>query len=465
VTFKRTPPQWAYDPSRFIADRGFAVAFKRLVLVVLLVLVGSGCSGGDDEPDAIDQRLDQLAGAGVYVGGVAYTNTLVAVHFERQDDDRVSMMRMFVTDGVPGGNAEWFEGRPDGGGFRFTSAGGRATIEGTYDMLETEGTVTLADGVNRVFFTRPAGHAAGIFEINIDGAGKWSGRSLDGSTLEAQQRGTNVEGFVRAQSGEQYDFRQNDLSRRLGYSREGGQPDNYTLIVTRQATEIMGRGGDVRRGRPSENIVALDLGASDVPSAGEYYGRVAMTTDKLAISVRDEGGVRRLRGYLSDAEPEPGGDIQWFTALITGNIFTITSAMGDARIDGTVSADGITGNITLPGQPARPYYAAPAGDGAGIYDVTVRDDRSHVGTSDDGGRLELTYRDGLVMGKVMPATGPAIDLLGADLAEAYKYGIQASVPGTYVAFAAPRARFLIGRNGDVRGGSAGLNIIGLDKKC
>jgi hypothetical protein len=133
----------------------------------------------------MDRRLDQLAGAGVFVGGVAYTNTLVAVHYERVQDDRVSMMRMFVTDGVPGGNAEWFEGTPQDGKFRFTSASGRATIEGTYDMLETEGTVTLADGVTRVFFTRPAGHAAGIFEITIDNAGKWSGRSLDGSTLEA----------------------------------------------------------------------------------------------------------------------------------------------------------------------------------------------------------------------------------------------------------------------------------------
>ena len=446
------------------------MAFKRrasVVLIVLLALVGSACSGGDDDDakDAIDQRLDQLAGAGVYVGGVAFTNTLVAVHFERDGDNRVTMMRMFVTDGVPGGNAEWFEGRPEGGRFRLTSASGRATIEGTYDMLEAEGTVTLADGTNRVFFTRPAGHAAGIFEITIDGAGKWTGRSLDGSTLEAQQRGTTVEGFVRAQSGEQYDFRQNDLTRRLGYSREGGQPDNYTLIVTRQATEIMGRGGNVRQGQPSENIVALDLGASDVASPGVYYGRVAMTTDKLAFALRDEGGVRRLRAYVSDAEPEPDGDIQWFTSMISGGTFTITSAMGDARIDGSVTPEGITGNITLPGQPARRYYAAPAGDGAGIYDVTVRDDRSHVGTSDDGGRLELTYRDGLVMGKVMPPTGPAVDLLGADLAEAYKYGVQGSVPGTYVAFAAPRARFLIGRNGDVRGGSPGLNIIGLDKKC
>lgn len=58
-----------------------------------------------------------------------------------------------------------------------------------------------------------------------------------------------------------------------------------------------------------------------------------------------------------------------------------------------------------------------------------------------------------------------MDLLGADLTEAYKYGIQGSMPGTYVAFAAPRGRFLIGRDGNVRGGTAGRNIIGLDKKC
>jgi hypothetical protein len=71
----------------------------------------------------------------------------------------------------------------------------------------------------------------------------------------------------------------------------------------------------------------------------------------------------------------------------------------------------------------------------------------------------------MVMGEVTAPTGEKVDLLGADLAEAYKYGVQGSLPGTYVAFAAPRGRFLIGRNGDVRAGRPGVNIIGLDKKC
>ena len=439
-----------------------------VALVVLAVL--PACSGSDegDESstgDTLDRRLQSLADAGVYVGGVAYTNALVAIHFET-DGNQPPFMRMFVADGVPGGTAEWFEGRPDGANFRYTSASGRATIEGMIDMLETHGTFTFADGTKRVFFTRPAGHAAGIFEITVDGGGKWTGRSLDGSVMEAQQQGAVVSGFVRAMSGERYDFRQSDMTRRLDYGREGGQPDNYTLIVTRQATEVVGRGGAVRQGRPSENVVALDLDLADAPTPGVYYGRVAMTTDKLAFSIADTpGGGRQLRAYVSDAEPEPAGDIEWFTSAITGNSFTLTSASGNARIQGTVAADGISGTITLPDNVGRKYYAAPAGEGAGIYDVTVRDDRSHTGTSPEGGKLELTYRDGLVMGTVTGADGKSVDLLGADLTHAYEYGVEGSLPGTYVAFAAPRARFLIGRSGDVRGGRPGLNIIGLDKKC
>ena len=439
---------------------------RAFALAAVLVLVGSACSGSDDQkPNAIDQRLESLAGAGVFIGGVAMTNTLVAIHFEGQEKPS-PMMRMYVADGAPSGAAEWFEGRADGNRFRFTSASGRATIEGEIQRLETDGTVTFADGTRRVFFTRPAGHGAGIFEITVDGAGMWSGKSLDGSTLEADQNQATVDGFVRSASGEIHRFKHNDITRRLGYSREGGPADTYTVIVTRQATEMVGRGGNVRQGRPSENIVALDLAASEPATPGVYYGRVALTTDKLAFDINDlPGGERQLRAYVSDAEPEPEGDIEWFTSRISGNTFNLTSASRGARLEGAISADGITGMITLPGQPARRYFAGPAGEGAGIYDVTVQQDRGHTGMSEEGGRLELSYKEGMVNGKVTAPDGRSVDLLGADLTHAYRMGVEGSLPGTYVAFAAPRGRFLIGRNGDVRGGTPGANIIGLDKKC
>jgi hypothetical protein len=436
------------------------------LLAVLSLAVTACSSGGNDDPppNAIDQRLEDLASAGVYIGGVAFTNTLVAVHYEGQGQPS-PMMRMYVADGAPGGAAEWFEGKADGNRFRFTSASGRATIEGTIMRTETDGRVTFADGTRRVFFTRPAGHGAGIFDITVDGAGMWTGRSLDGSTLEADQTGPTVAGFVRSASGEMYRFKHNDITRRLNYSREGGQADRYTAIITRQGTEVVGRGGDVRGGRPSENIIALDLAASPVPTPGVYYGRVAMTTDKLAFDINMVDGRRTLRAYVSDAEPEPEGDIEWFVSPITGSTFNLTSASRNARIEGTVSDEGVSGMITLPDQPARRYFAGPAGEGAGIYDVTVAADRSHTGTSLEGAKLELSYKDGMVIGKVTDPAGASVDLLGADLTHAYQMGVEGSLPGTYVAFAAPRGRFLIGRSGNVRGGTAGANIIGLDKKC
>jgi hypothetical protein len=442
---------------------------RLFALLAVLFLAATACSSGGDEDDAqpstsIEQRLEDLASAGVYIGGVAYTNTLVAIHYEGQGQPS-PRMRMYVVDGAPGGIAEWFEGRADGNRFRFTSAGGKATIEGSIMRTETDGTVTFADGTKRVFFTRPAGHGAGIFDITFDGTGIWTGRSLDGSTLEADQQGPTVEGFVRSATGELFRFTHNDITRRLNYSRQGGQADKYTAIITRQSTEVVGRGGDVRQGRPSENIIALDLAASPVPTPGVYYGRVAMTTDKLAFDINVVDGQRTLRAYVSDAEPEPEGDIEWFTSPITGNAFSLTSASGNARIEGTVAGDGVSGTLTLPDQPARRYFAGPAGEGAGIYDVIVAADRSHTGTSFEGAKLQLSYKDGMVIGKVTDPAGASVDLLGADLTHAYKLGVEGSLPGTYVAFAAPRGRFLIGRNGNVRGGSAGLNIIGLDKKC
>jgi hypothetical protein len=403
---------------------------RGLLALAVAALVGlPACGGGDGKADdAMDSRLQSLANAGVFVGGVAYTNTLVAMHFERPGKDKdISNLRIFVADGAPGGTAEWFEGKPDKNTFKFTSAGGKATI---------------------------------------DAGGMWTGKSLDGSTFEATQTGPTVDGFVRSASGDLFKFKQNDLTRRLDYPRQGGQPDTYTLIVTRQATEIVGRGGAVRQGRPSDNIVALDLAASPVPTPGVFYGRVALTTDKLAFDIKDQaGGRKQLRAYVSDAEPEPAGDIEWFTAMTTGNTFSVTSASGNAKLDGTIAADGVSGTITLPDAPARRYFAGPAGEGAGIYDVTVAQDRSHSGTSEEGAKLQLTYKEGMVMGEVTAPTGEKVDLLGADLAEAYRYGVQGSLPGTYVAFAAPRGRFLIGRNGDVRAGRPGVNIIGLDKKC
>ena len=447
---------------------------RRWMIAPLAITLGvlPGCGGSDDEDDgaatsstAIEDRLAELSGAGVFVGGVAFTGNLVAIHFDRTKDDGPGM-RVFVTDGLPDGNAEWFEGAASGSDFRLTSASGAATIEGTIEEFETDGTITLADGEVRNFFTRPAGDGAGVFEITVGGDGAWTGTSLDGSRLSARQTGPFVEGQVVSAAGERYPFRHNDLTRRLGYAVEGGAPSTYLTVVTRQATEIQGRGGDVRGGEPGRDVIALDLSVEGEPTPGVYHGRVASTTDRLNFELETAAdGSRLLRSYVSDSEPEPAGDVQWFAEPITGSTFSFRSKMGDATMSGTVADDGISGELTLPDGVPRRFFAAPSGQGAGIYTVEVAADRHHTGTSTQGGRLDLRYEDGTVMGTLTDPAGEEYPMLGADLAHAFGYDDEYSKPDTYLAFVAPRGRYVFGRGGNVRGGTGSLNIIGLDKKC
>ncbi len=151
------------------------MSLRRIRRVFLLFLVGAltvlpacGDSDGDDEgaepaapnSTALDDRLAELSGAGVFVGGVAFTGNLVSIHFD-QPDDRNAGMKIFVTDGLPAGNAEWFEGPAPGGTFKLTSTSGKATIDGKIEDFQSDGTVTLADGVVRNFFTRPGRRRGG----------------------------------------------------------------------------------------------------------------------------------------------------------------------------------------------------------------------------------------------------------------------------------------------------------------
>jgi hypothetical protein len=468
----RQPP-----PSRVSVSapkEGVAMTWLRRCRAASVVLAITGLpacsdSGPSDEDaapssTAIDDRLAELSGAGIFVGGVAFTGNLVAIHFDRTDEDAPGM-RVFVADGLPDGNAEWFEGAASGDRFRFTSASGRATIEGVIEATETDGTITLADGETRNFFTRPAGDGAGIFEITVGQDGAWDGTSLDGSKLNAHQTGPFVEGEVLSNSG-RYRFRHNDLSRRLGYSVQGGAPGTYLTVVTRQATEIQGRGGDVRGGRPGRDLIALDLSVEGDPTPGVFHGRVAGTTDRLNFELETkQDGSRVLRSYVSDSEPEPAGDLQWFAEAVTGPTFSFTSKMGDATMNGTITDDGIAGELTLPDGVIRRYFAVPSGQGAGIFTVEVDQDRRHTGTSAQGAKLDLRYEDGTVMGTLTDPEGKEFPMLGADLAHAFRYDAQYSEPDTYTAFVAPRGRYIYGRSGDVRGGTGSTNIIGLDKKC
>lgn len=435
------------------------------VVVTAMVLVGAtACGGGDGaKPEG------QAAPAGVYFGAVGMTTDRVAVAVDAADTAGRQRVRAFVVDGEPGGDAEWFDGSTDGAGLRLASVSGKARLDATVERAEVHGTVTLADGRPRVFHTIPATHGAGIYDVEVTGDGQYRGTSTDGSRLEGRQVGTFVEGTLTTPAGERLSYRVADLSRAYGYSLTGGAADRYTLIVSRYGLAQLGRGGGdaVKTGAPDQIIIALDLGASSIDSPGLYYGKVAMGTDQFAMQVdQPSAGSRRVRVYLSDGEPEPEGDIEWFTGTVGADTrVDLTSASGNARLQGEIAADSVKGTVTLPGQAARPFFAVPAGDGAGIYEVTVNADKTYTGTAEDGTKLELSQNGDLVQGTFSLPDGRRIQLLAYDLTRVYKYSVEGSQPGSFLAFASPGGRYLIGRSGDVRGGSAGLNIIGLDKAC
>lgn len=229
--------------------------------VALLVLVACGDDGDEEEPAAAPMQ------SSVYFGAVGMTTDRLAIAF---DGDR---MTAFLTDGEPGGDAEWFEGSVENNRFDLRSASGRARIEGTAEMAQTHGTVVLADGVTRHFHTIPATHGAGIYDVTVTADGHYTGTSTDGSTLDARQSGDYVQGSLTLRGGEKIVFKNVDLSRVFQYSELGGQPGRYKLVVSRYGLVQMGRGGDaLEEGRPDNRIIALDLAASGLPTPGIYYG-------------------------------------------------------------------------------------------------------------------------------------------------------------------------------------------------
>ena len=435
-----------------------------MALVIVMALAGAACGGDDDEEPA-----RQTAPAGVYFGAVGMTTDRVAVAVEAADREGRQRVRAFVVDGEPNGDAEWFDGVASGTDVRVTSASGKARIAATVEAAEVHGTVTLADGKERPFHTIPATHGAGIYDVDVTADGRYSGTSTDGSRLEGRQVGTFVEGTLTTPSGERLTYRVADLSRAYDYPVKGGAADKYTLIVSRYGLAQLGRGGGgaVKTGSAGPNLIALDLGASTITSPGLYYGKVAMGTDQFAMQVdQPSGGSRRVRLYLSDGEPEPEGDIEWFVGTVgSNNRLDLTSASKNARLQGEIAGDSVKGTVTLPNQPARPFFAVPAGDGAGIYEVTVSGDKKYTGTAEDGTKLELSQNGDLVQGTFILPDGRRIGLLAYDLTLVYRYSVAGSQPGSFLAFASPGGRYLIGRSGDVRGGTAGNNIIGLDKAC
>jgi hypothetical protein len=396
----------------------------------------------------------------------------IVISLTLQEDASGQRVAIFITDGFPGGVAESFSGPVTDGTFELSSVSGNAVIEGSVnDAPPILGSVHLPDGSTRNFGLTRARLGAGRYEIEVDDTGLWTGSGPGGNVLTAQTQGDLVSGSIVTGSGETFPFQLHDMSQVLSYGNDGSAPDRYTAFVGPRGYNIFGRGHGAADGAFNANFVNLDLPITTELLPGVFFGRLQFRNDLLLVDINEPavaGGPRTVKVYASDAEPEPDGDIEWFSGEFTGDSFAFTSASGDAQIAATVDDSGVTGALTYVGQPAVAFFAGPAGEGAGVYDVTVDDSFRVTGTSEEGGSLELIRNGTTIDGTVTTPAGTELEVRIHDMVRLQRFADAdniATVPDSYVAFVAPRARYIVGRSGNVRDGTSNLNIIGLDSPC
>lgn len=432
-------------------------------LTILGLVVSAGCSDDDRATPAPTVTTE-------FWGTTALAPGVISLSLEESASG--ARVKAFFTDGAPGGIAETFSGPVTDGSFELTSASGNVVIEGSVaNAPPIFGSVQLPDGSTRNFGLTRARLGAGRYDIEIDDAGRWTGTGPGGNVLSAQTQGNLVTGSVVTGSGEEFPFQLHDMSQTLAYGSDGSQPDRYTAFVGPRGQSIYGRGEGASAGAFNANFINLDLPITSEVLPGMFFGRLQFRLDVLLIDVNEPtvvGGPRTVKAYVSDGEPEPDGDIEWFSGEFSGDSFALTSASGDAQIAATVSASGVSGTLTYAGRAPVPLFAGPAGEGAGVYDVTV-DDAGHLtGTSEEGGSLDFVRTGTIVDGTVTTPAGTELEVRIHDLVRVQRFpdaDAIATVADSYLAFVSPRARYIVGRSGDVRSGSSGNNIIGLDQPC
>jgi hypothetical protein len=126
---------------------------------------------------------------------------------------------------------------------------------------------------------------------------------------------------------------------------------------------------------------SLAAGAAQAVVSGEFVGAIpnpdpidppgGNADELVAVVVNDPSptGQRAIRVYLCDGDPSIQGDAEWFTGVITGDTFNLTSSDGDATAQGVFTETAVTGTVSLPDGRSLSFRALPAQAGGGFYDV------------------------------------------------------------------------------------------------
>jgi hypothetical protein len=124
------------------------------------------------------------------------------------------------------------------------------------------------------------------------------------------------------------------------------------------AVAACGGGGDGEE-RPAQKAVE-----------GTFVGKVAGTNAFVAVVAAPVAGKQEKRDvsvYVSDGKRLN----EWFPGSVSGNRFTAASDDSDARIEGKLGGNAVTGKVKLPNGKTVQYQAGPATGAAGLYDLQV----------------------------------------------------------------------------------------------
>jgi hypothetical protein len=144
--------------------------------------------------------------------------------------------------------------------------------------------------------------------------------------------------------------------------------------------------------------------AAQAVVSGEFVGSATLGTvpnpdpkdppagaadELVAVVVNDPSptGARIIRVYICDGEIGAQADAEWFTGSIAGDSFNLTSASGDARVQGQLTETAVTGTATLADGRTLNIRAVPVSAGAGLFEIFFLPNDLLAGVSASGATL------------------------------------------------------------------------------
>lgn len=123
----------------------------------------------------------------------------------------------------------------------------------------------------------------------------------------------------------------------------------------------------------------------------------------MAVAVYDPSpsGARQIRVYICDSEAmSPDGDVEWFTGIIRGDTFDLSSVDGDASVQGQLTEAAVTGTATMADGRVFDFRAVRARNGAGLFEFFFLTNGTYSGISVSGTEYNGKVIDETITGDV-----------------------------------------------------------------